>query len=144
MGTGPVQNPPNSSVKWVLQYDAQPWTLNQERGRGGKASQKGSGHWSQFSGEKAQWRRDFMILAKQAKIPPCHAIRVEVRQYCPTEVMPDPGNIFPAVKAAIDGIVDAKVIPKDTRAFVHYIGFHAPVRGTRHSVVLEVEGWPIG
>lgn len=92
---------------------------------------------------KAQWRRDFMFLAKQAKIPRCHWIRVVVHQYCTTERMPDPGNIFPAVKAAIDGLVDAKVIPKDTRHFVHFIGFWAPQRGERAEVVLQIEGEPV-
>lgn len=130
---------------WELRYEGQPWTLNEERGRGGKrvSGGKSSGHWSSYSNIKRQWRRDFMLLAKQAKIPPCHSILVIVRQFCKTNVMPDPGNIFPAVKAAVDGLVDAKVIPKDTRHFVHFIGFWAPVLGERAEVVLQIEGEPV-
>jgi hypothetical protein len=130
-------------VKWELRYEGQPWTLNEERGRGGKKGGRSSGHWSSYAADKAQWRRDFMILAKQAKIPPCHAIHVMVYQFCADNRMPDPGNIFPAIKAAIDGLVDAKVIPKDTRQYVKFIGFWAPELAERAEVVLHVRGVPV-
>jgi crossover junction endodeoxyribonuclease RusA len=142
MGTGTVQDVA-PAVNWTLWYQGKPWTLNEERGRGGKKGGGSSGHWSSYAGMKAQWRGDFKLLALEAKIPPCQWIKVNVHQFCDSERMPDPGNIFPAIKAAIDGLVDARVIPKDTRKYVHFIGFWAPLRGERSEVALRIEGDPV-
>jgi len=42
--------------------------------------------------------------------------------------IPDAGNALPALKAGVDGLVDAGVILDDTPEYVKKISFHAPVR----------------
>lgn len=45
----------------------------------------------------------------------------------------------PSVKAAIDGIVDAGVLPDDSSEYVRSITFTAPQRG-RNALVLHISG----
>ena len=71
-------------------------------------------------------------------------ITVEVMMRHPVA---DTGACFPAVKAAIDGLVDAGVLPGDTGQFVPSITFLAPVRVGKDQVetltlVLEPDDRP--
>jgi hypothetical protein len=50
----------------------------------------------------------------------------------------DTGGCFPAVKAAIDGLVDAGLLPNDGPAVVKRLTFNAPVIGFRDALVIEV------
>jgi hypothetical protein len=51
---------------------------------------------------------------------------------------PDTGARFPAIKATVDGLVDAGVIPNDTPDHVTEIGFSSPAVGSTDSLVLVV------
>lgn len=42
--------------------------------------------------------------------------------------LPDAGNCYPTAKAAIDGLVKARVLDDDDPTHVHSIRFHAPRR----------------
>lgn len=52
---------------------------------------------------------------------------------------PDVGNIYPTVKAYIDGIVEAGKLPNDRPATVAELLFRTPVVGSRDLIVLEFE-----
>ena len=118
-------------------YRARPWTMNAER--------KGTNHWSQTRLRTAEWRKAFWALGIQQRRRYRRAkITVEVMMRHPVA---DTGACFPAVKAAIDGLVDAGVLPGDTGQFVPSITFLAPVRVGKDQVetltlVLEPDDRP--
>lgn len=127
-----------TELRYELTHYDKPWTVNDERG-----GRNSVNHWSKIHPLKKEWRRAFSLLAKQAKIPHFNQIRVEVRHVSAAKNeahIPDTGNCYGAVKAAIDGLVDAKVIDKDTRKYVTFIGFHAPERGSRDALSITVIG----
>lgn len=63
----------------------------------------------------AQVRRDAALLARAAKIPPLPRIALELH-YCPrSRRRRDELNLVATLKPFEDGIVDAGVIPDDTR-----------------------------
>lgn len=79
-----------------------------------------------------QWRNDFATLALAERIPPLEQIRVViVPHYTTRRSLPDTGACSPAAKAAIDGLVDAGVIPNDTPTHVLEHVYRPP----------RVEGW---
>lgn len=84
-------------------------------------------------------RNTFWALAKEARIPPLSAIAVTVRPEVVKGRLADVGACYPWAKAAIDGLVDAGVIPDDDPAHHLTLTFHAPVRTGRDAVVLIVE-----
>lgn len=59
-------------------------------------------------------------------------VLVDVRLFLKGKRSMDCGACYPAVKAAIDGMVDAGVIPDDTPFFLAGILMHAPVLGATH------------
>lgn len=128
-------------LTWNLSYAARPWTVNTERGRGGTKDKEWS--WRDRAGATLQWRGDFKILAKQAKIPPLRSAAIEVRQLTKTRTRPDPGSIYPAVKAAIDGIVDARVLPDDGPDFVSRLTFFPAEAAGRDELILTITGVPV-
>jgi hypothetical protein len=80
----------------------------------------------------ATWRTDFFWRAKQHHIPPLDRIRVVAIPHHANRRSPqDTGACAPAVKAAIDGLVDAGVIPDDNGRHVSEIVYRAPV----------IDGW---
>jgi hypothetical protein len=99
-------------------YQSRPWTMNAER--------RGDQHWSQTRLRTAEWRKAFWALGiQQRKRFDRASIIVEVAMRHPVA---DTGACFPAVKAAIDGLVDAGVLPGDTGEYVPSITFLAPTR----------------
>ena len=117
---------------WVLEYDARPWTVNAERRM----------HWRRHGALVEQWRTAYAWLARSHRIPPCDAIEIDTTPLWPNRRgVPDPGNTYPAVKAAIDGLVDAGVIPDDTDRHVHRLTFHPTLIDTqraRHGLHLTI------
>lgn len=107
-------------TEWELFYGVRPWTSNSER----------TWHHYKRASMVKEWREAFWALAKEAKIPPLTRIGVVV-----TPVLngrgriQDVGGCFPAAKAAIDGLVDANVIPEDGPMYVRWLLFKAPERG---------------
>lgn len=99
-------------------YQARPWTMNRER--------RGDQHWSQTRLRTAEWRKAFWALGiQQRRRFQRVAITVEVFMRAPVA---DTGACYPAVKAAIDGLVDAGVLPGDTGEHLRSITFLAPIR----------------
>lgn len=87
-----------------------------------------SQHWTKRKAATIEWRQAFFALAKEAKIPRLTRIHVDVWVYGKGQLQ-DTANCYPSVKAAIDGLVDAKVIPDDTPQHLLSIRFWAPQRG---------------
>lgn len=121
---------------WTLTYGARPWLLNAERsgGRGGIG-----GHFGRAELVR-EWRETFALLAREQRMPPLEWIRVEVQQTCATRRLPDTGSCFPAVKAAIDGLVDVNVIPDDGPRYVQALTFLAPVALGYDALTLHIVG----
>lgn len=53
----------------------------------------------------------------------------------------DPVNGYPSIKAAIDGLVTARLFPDDTGEHIDRIIFEAPQTTGRDLVTLYVEAW---
>ena len=114
---------------WVIEDTERPWTANAER------------RWHHY--KRAQVVRDtrerWAWLAKAEHIPALQRISVEAT---PLRVnarsMPDVAACYPTVKAAIDGLVDAGVIPDDGPFNVMRIVFRAPQVGQREGLRLRI------
>lgn len=102
-----------------LRLERRPWTLNVER-QGGTSRFKRA-QWVR------EWRATFNALALEADLPPHTAIDVTVTvELRNRSGEPDTAACIGAAKAAIDGLVDAGVIPHDGPAVVRSLTFHAP------------------
>ena len=71
---------------------------------------------------KAGW------LARQNLEPVIGPVAIFARAYIKSGVLPDADAIAPMVKAAIDGLVDARILPDDSGQYVHLIGYGRPAR----------------
>lgn len=110
-----------ATVPIALRYERRPWTLNAER------SGTGGGHFRRAKLVK-EWREVFAQLARDAGVPTFDAICVTVYpELRHRGSMPDTAACIGAAKAAIDGLVDAGVIPDDGPEFVHRLTFERPV-----------------
>jgi hypothetical protein len=122
-----------SGRQWVLEHFDRPTPMNKYR----------TEHWAPRSKDDAYWRQTFGWLARQQRIPALQAVVVTVAQACrPGKDLPDVGGCFPAAKAAIDGLVDARVLPDDSPEFVRALTFVAPEYGERDRFVLIIEEAP--
>jgi len=117
------------TMSWELTWEQRPWTTNSERA---------GNRWQRADNVKT-WRHAFCILAKQKKIPTLKSCDITARVYQKGGRLQDVAACNPAVKAAIDGLVDAKVMPDDSPQYLHSITFEAPQRG-RNALVLIVSG----
>jgi hypothetical protein len=122
---------------YTLRYEKRPWTLNSERQGGHQGRKGGGGHFGRASRTK-EWREKFAELAADCR--PLRSIEVVVLPEVRNKVMPDTGACIGAAKAAIDGLVDAGVIPDDGPRFVRRLTFLAPVVTGVDALVLRIEG----
>lgn len=102
-----------SERQWVLEHFERPLPINQ--------------FWSKHFHERRRitenWRTTFGWLARQARVPKLSAAVITVGQGVRHgTTLPDVGACFPAAKAAIDGLVDAGVLPNDTPQYVRRPG----------------------
>lgn len=103
---------------WTLTYHARPMSLNVER----------AGNRFQRANLTREWRDAYRLLALGDKIPPLEWIHVEARpQYRTARSLPDTAACVGSVKAAVDGLVDAGVLPDDGPELVRRVTFEAPV-----------------
>lgn len=124
---------------YTLRYDKRPWTLNSERQGGyAKKNQKGGGGKFGRANRTKEWRAKFAELADG--FAPLRSIEVIVLPEVRNRTMPDTGACIGAAKAAIDGLVDAGVIPDDGPKYVRSITFLAPVVTGTDALVLRIEG----
>ena len=120
-----------------LVHKARPWTANGERRL----------HPMARAALVREWRTAFWILAKETHVPPMDRIAITAMPVQRNQASrPDVGACYGAVKAAIDGLVDAGVVPNDTPDHVIEIRFTAPAIGSADQLVLviqEVAGWEL-
>jgi crossover junction endodeoxyribonuclease RusA len=86
-----------------------------------------------------EWRTGFQLLAKYEKIPPMVWITVTAEPHQKGGRLQDVGACNPSVKAAIDGLVDAGVLPDDSSQFVKSLVF-LPPKKDKNSLVLYIRG----
>lgn len=116
--------------RWVLEDTEKPWTTNAER----------TWHFHKRARMVRDCRERFAWLAIESRVP--HLQRVNVQAVPLTanrRGLQDVGACYPAVKAAIDGLVDAGVLIDDDPTHVRSIQFFAPQVIGRHGLRLIVE-----
>ena len=118
-----------------LTFNARPWTLNAERA---------GNRWKRAEMVKV-WRDAFHWLAIAEKTPMFHEVSVivDIQMKRP---LADTGNAYGSVKAAIDGLVDAGVLPDDGPEVIRVLCMKAPrptVKGETDSLTLTLIGVPI-
>lgn len=99
-----------------------------------------SGHWRAHREATRAWRETAGWAAKAGR---CSAIVGPVTvtswpTYRTGRSWPDVGAWAPALKAVVDGLVDAGILPADTADIVRYVHYHPPLRGDRDALVVEV------
>jgi hypothetical protein len=115
--------------RWLLTYEAAPVSLNRERNK----------HWSARSDATREWREAFWALALERQVGRHDRVQVLVHHLVHRGgPLPDIGACYPSVKAGIDGLVDALVIPDDTGTHLIRLTFLPPVRSERDALTLEV------
>ena len=115
-------------IAFRIDVALKPWTTNAERKQG---------HWS----ERARRTKEFREAFRKAALshPPLKWCTITAEPYQKSGILADTAAHNPAVKAAIDGLVDAKIVENDTAEYVRSITF-LPVRKGRDGLVLTVEG----
>ena len=78
-------------------------------------------HWAVKASKVKQWRDAAHVLARQARIPACARIRVELHYVPRTNQRRDPDNLVAAYKPLCDGLVDAGIVPDDTAQWVERV-----------------------
>ena len=120
-------------MTWTLRITelGRPPTLNAER----------SAHWGQHRASTREWREAGMVHALAERVPTLGRVRVT---YWPTypdrRGIPDLGGVFPAVKAVVDGLVDAGVLADDDEGHVAELVARPAEIGGPAGLVVEVEG----
>src|SRR5262249_25421711 len=109
------------SVPVALTWEgARPFTLNWERTKDPRTVAK----------IKKIWRERFWSVATQKKAPRMEAAIIVAQVHLKNHYHQDVGSAYPTVKAAIDGLVDAKVLPDDDPRYVRGLIFLAPECGS--------------
>jgi crossover junction endodeoxyribonuclease RusA len=103
--------------EFYLEYQSRPFTTNAIYGRLNRHDR---------AALVKEWREAFCLLAREQKIPELGAIRVFAWPVLRDRRIQDVGACSPAVKSAIDGLVDAGVIPDDDGRYVTMIAFGRP------------------
>lgn len=107
-----------------------PLTLNKER----------TLHRMERAAIVKDYRESFGWMAKAQQVPPMAAIKVFATPLAKNRrSKQDVGACFPAVKAAIDGLVDANVLPDDTDDFVRALTFFPVEVGGVDGLRLTIE-----
>ena len=113
-----------------LSVPMRPWTVNGERKMTPYAR-----------AEKVKtWREAWKIEGVGA--PRMAWAHAKVNVYLRDLRDQDPGAAFPAYKAALDGLVDAGVLPDDDGRYVHSVTFYPPVKKTYDALEIVLTGPP--
>jgi crossover junction endodeoxyribonuclease RusA len=112
-----------------LEFNQRPWTTNGERA---------GNRWARAEMVK-EWRTAFHLLTKDAGIPAMSWMSVTVEPHQKGGRLQDVGACNPAVKAAIDGIVDAGILPDDSPQYMKSLVF-LPPQNDKNSLVLYIRG----
>lgn len=113
-----------------LTLQRRPWTFNEER----------SGNRFERARLTKEWRSAFHLLALANNVPTLTGCIVTATPYQKSGRLQDVAACVPAVKAAIDGLVDGGVFTDDSSEHVTAVVFRQPVRGEpRLDIKLEGE-----
>lgn len=97
-----------------------PWSLNRERSLT---------RW-EHRRETDEARKEWGALWMVARVPRLSGpVAIVARPWMRTGVLQDPGNCYPALKPAVDALVDRRVIPDDNGTWVHLIALLPAFRG---------------
>lgn len=118
------------TVTLEIHTELRPWTTNAERKHG---------HWAARAALVSTWRKYFAHAA--ANFPALDWASFEVEPWQKGGRLQDTGACHPAVKAAIDGLVDAGVLVDDSPEYVRAITFLPTQRG-KDGLTLRVQGEP--
>lgn len=124
-------------IRATLTVMGRPWTLNDERSQTMWKHREQTDRWRAMAMHAARGQ-----LPGTKRVPHLQWARVIATPYV-VHPLADPGNNYPAVKAIIDGCVDAGVLINDTGEFVPTIIMHAPVKikdRTQQRVEVVLEG----
>ena len=119
------------SVSYTLCLSQKPWTTNAERA---------GNRWQRAELVKT-WRTAFKFLALQQRIPMLTDVTITAQPHQKSGRLQDVSACNPAVKAAIDGLVDAGVMQDDSPEFLTAITFLQPVRA-ENALTLHITGTP--
>lgn len=92
-------------------------------------------HHFQKAAVTGPWRKAFCSLAQESAIPALERIGVRVQVSLSKRRQMDVDAATVCAKAAIDGLVDAGVLPDDKPPFVQWITFVAPVIGCENDLL---------
>lgn len=106
-------------MNFILSYPKRPLTTNAERS---------GNRWTRAASVK-EWREAFAWIARKERVPSMEWINVTVQPFQKRGRLQDTAACNPSAKAAIDGLVDAGVVPDDTGEYVRQITFLPCVRG---------------
>jgi crossover junction endodeoxyribonuclease RusA len=118
-------------MPYILSYPKRPMTTNAERA---------GNRWGRAEHTK-EWRESFGWIARKEKIPRMKWINVTVQPFQKRGRLQDTAACNPSVKAAIDGLVDAGIVPDDSGEYVRMITFLPCMRGD-DQLTLIIEGEP--
>ncbi len=108
--------PPEHTI--TVAAPARMLTINAER----------SMHWAARAGIVKLWRQAGWAEALHGKLPRLQAAEIDAY---PSQkgVLADAGAHSPVVKALVDGLVDAHVLPDDSPTYLRALRIHPPTRG---------------
>jgi hypothetical protein len=84
------------------------------------------GHWRKAAEHTDQVRRDMFYTLKKAGFEPFHRVILTMTPHGKSALRHDPGNLYPTVKAAVDALVDARLLPNDTAQYVEAVTMNKP------------------
>lgn len=96
------------------------------------------GHWSERRDVTDYWRPTAAAAARRAHVPAMRLAAITVTFHKATAARYDPGNLAPVSKAIVDGIVDAGVLPDDSREYLIGPDHRAGLPADRPLVVVTI------
>lgn len=105
-----------------------PISLNQERNQ----------HFRKRVEDTKWWREGFAWAAIEAGMPELTAAEIVVQPVLENRRWQDTAACFPSAKAAIDGLIDARVLEDDTPDIVPSITFRRPILGPQPGLRLTI------
>ena len=128
----PVNAPAFELETWVIElHGSRPWTANAER----------RWHHMERAKKVKDMREAFGWLAKAEKVSTMTEVDITATPLAINRKnMMDVGACFPAVKAAIDGLVDVGVLPDDDPRYLKSLTFIATEVTDIDGLRLEVTG----
>lgn len=100
------------SARLLLPYSTPPLSLNSRD------------HWRVTARKKAKLRGEVCLLAREARLGTNDHVTVRLIWQPRDRRRRDGDNPFPTIKSAVDGLVDAGVVPDDDSTRVTHAGVH--------------------